>query len=162
MWRKDGSDTCAVLPGSTLAYSHQDALSKAIALLWACWLVAGPDYEDMRYFCDKVRGITTDGGVELGTLDTPDILRAFIAWVDGRPLDECALLVNHDLRLWPFALRITGWSHALGNLMKTLAAVCIRWPVIIEQLRSLLIFSRMPLGDTLLSVPCPPMLTLNV
>ena len=31
-----------ILPGSTLHYGHCDAIAKAIALVWAVWLICGP------------------------------------------------------------------------------------------------------------------------
>ena len=118
--RKDKSFERLVLPGSTLAYySLCDAISKTIALVWAVWLVVGPDIDDMRYWFDKVVGVTTDFGIEVLTVTVPNILRAFVAWASGTPLMECMALVDHTERLLRNAIRISGWGHLLGNIMKT-------------------------------------------
>ena len=118
---KDESLERIVLPGSTLAYGHSDTLSKGVALLWALFLVAGPTEADVRLACDHVRSLTTDFGVEMHILEVPDILPAFFKWIGGTPLDRCAQFVNNERRLWRRALRVAGWSHTLGGIMKSLA-----------------------------------------
>ena len=58
-------------------------MAKGVTLLFACWLVAGPFFEDMSYFLSKVTSITTDHGVEIHTLEFPNILKAFFGLVGG-------------------------------------------------------------------------------
>ena len=55
------------------------------------------------------------------------MLRAFCAWKDGRALIDCRALVNHNRRLLHNALRVMGWSHALGNLMNSLVTKDKLW-----------------------------------
>lgn len=102
------------LPGSTLTYGHFNIVCKSMALVWAIWLCVGMDIQDFRYFCDKVVAITTDGGLELHTVELADCAKAFLAWVAGRQLYTCRDLVCHDRRLFPNSLRLVGWSHTFG------------------------------------------------
>ena len=113
----DGSGRRLVLPGSTLGYGHTSTMDKAAALLWAMWLIAGPSLDDLDWFCDNVRSLTTDFGVEMHLLEVPDIKEAMIAWAGGLPLMNARLLVKADRRCFRRALRIAGWSHTMGNTM---------------------------------------------
>ena len=131
-----------VLPGSTLTYGHFDAVSKTIALLWAIWLLVGNDSADLRYFCDHVVCICTDFGVEHLTVEMADCVDAFLAWVKGRELRLCRDLVNHACRLFPNSLRLAGWSHTIGGVMKAIAESFNGWPLIEAQMRSLVGFWR--------------------
>ena len=131
-----------VLPGSTLAYGQTDSISKSMALIYAIWLVAGPSYAAMAYFVSKVRGVTSDYGIELLTVEIPNCLKAFLSWMDGAPLELCRHLVQHDKRLLWNALRIGGWSHTMGGIMQKIAEVCAAWPVVIAQLRALTAFFK--------------------
>lgn len=139
---KDGTTLRMILPGSTLAYGHTDTISKAVALVWAIWLVAGPTLEDLRFFCDHVRSLTTDFGVEMHLIELPDISAAFVAWAGGTALHQVRPLVVHDRRIFRFALRIAGWSHTLGGIMKTVAESAPEWPRVLAHLRSLCKFFR--------------------
>ena len=123
------------LPGSTLHYGHCDAINKTIAFLWALWLVCGPLQSSLDYFLDHVRSFTTDGGIELGTALCPYVLPAFMAWIDGRPLENCRVLVNHSRKLFRRCLRIIGWNHTCGGIMKSIANVCPSWPELLEKCR---------------------------
>jgi len=73
-----------ILPGSSLCYSHFDAVSKTIGLLWALWLVGGPDETTLRYLLTKIGSTCTDMGIEHMTLQCPDVLQAFLSWGGGR------------------------------------------------------------------------------
>ena len=46
----------------------------------------------------------------------------------GKDLAECAEYVNHTARLLCNALRVSGWSHQFGNIMKQTAKSCEGWP----------------------------------
>ena len=130
---KSGHIETTVLPGASLAYGQHDAVTKGICLAWAAWLVAGPSEEHMRYFFRMVCSITTDGGVELRLLELPDFLRAFCSWAKGMPLARCAGLVDAGTSLWPRALRIWGWSHTLGGVMKEAAKAHPHWPDVLHR-----------------------------
>lgn len=139
---KDGTLTRLVLPGSTLAYGHTGTIDKGVALLWAFWLVAGPTVEDLTWVFGKVTSFTTDFGVEMHLLDMPDITEAFVAWAGGRPLDQVRFLVKPDRRLFPRALRLAGWSHMMGNIMKTVAEKFPSWPSSLGKMRALCKFYK--------------------
>ena len=76
------------------------------------------------------------------TLELPDVVPAFLAWVAGRPLSECAHLINEGTRLFPRALRVAGWSHSFGSIMKKLLHMIPHWPMVHDQLSSLCQFWR--------------------
>jgi len=131
-----------VLPGASLFYGNFSAMAKGVTLLWACWTIAGPLFEDMNYFMSRVTSLTTDHGVEIHTLELPNILKAFLAWCAGTALADTRGLVIHAERLLYAAIRISGWSHAWANLMKYIAEKSPRWPKVLEQIRSLCSFYR--------------------
>ena len=118
------------------------AIAKTMALLWAIFLVCGPDVAVMAYVIGKVTGLCTDAGVELRTLETPDCLHAFMLWVGGASLLNCHPHINFERRLFWNCMRVAGWCHSWSNLMKDVVKVCPRWPVILEQLQCLVLFWR--------------------
>ena len=131
-----------ILPGSTLAYGHTDTMSKGAALVHAFWLVAGPTEADLAYACSKVRSLTTDFGVEMHLLEMPDIVAAYIEFLGGAPLHRIRSLVNQKSRLFGEALRIAGWNHTLGNIMKMAAEKFPDWPRFLTHLRALCKFFK--------------------
>ena len=130
------------LPGSTLAYGFSDSMSKSVALLHALWLVAGPTEDDLRWACSKVMSFTTDFGVEMHLLEAPDIIEAYLARINGSPLHTLAHLVQNDVRLFPNALRMAGWSHTMGNIMKFAAESFSQCPVYLKHQRELCKFFK--------------------
>ena len=134
---KDGRMERIILPGSTLAYGHCSSLDKGIALIWAIWLVAGPSEDDVRWFCSMVRSLTTDFGNEMHLLEVPDVVSALVLWIDGVPLHRLQNRVHHDRRLFTRALRLAGWSHTLGNVMKTIANKFKDWPQHLGSMRKI-------------------------
>ena len=139
---RDGSLEQMIFPGSTLAFGHTDTVSKGVALVWALWLVSGPTVDDLLWACSKVRSLTTDFGVEMHLLELPDIAAAFVTWVGGVPLADVRPLVRSDRRMFGRALRIAGWSHTLGGIMKHLAEKSPDWPKDLGHLRALCKFWR--------------------
>ena len=117
-------------------------INKAVGLLWCCYLIAGPSKEGICYFLSKVRCLTTDMGVEMYLLETPNIVFAFIAWCAGQELMSCAALVRHDERLFYNALRISGWGHMLGNLISKVFNKFHRWPDYLEKIRAMILFYK--------------------
>jgi len=128
------------LPGSSLAYGQFDAVSKGVCLLWALWLVAGPFFCDLNWMLSKIGCICTDFGIEIKTIELPFILTAFLAWLGGRELSACRPLVDTSRRLFWRALRISGWSHAFGNLMKHMYTGTTHHDRIDRHVRALCIF----------------------
>ena len=125
---KDDTMTRIVLPGSTLAYGFAGTMSKSVALVHALWLIAGPSAEDIRWVCTKVLSLTTDFGVEMHLLEAPDMIDAYLAHMNGSPFDRLRPLVKHDVRLFLRALRVAGWSHTIGGIMKRAAEAFPDWP----------------------------------
>ena len=121
MHLENGDRRMCTMPGASLSYGHYDSLSKTGSLLYALWLLFGPTKASLRKALRLVRCVTTDFGVESKTLETPDIVDAFFSKLMGRPDDEARALVNYSNRLFPVALRLRGWSHFLGSVMKTVA-----------------------------------------
>ena len=130
------------LPGGTLTYGLFDAVSKTICLLHAFWLIAGPDFATVKYFCSRVISVTTDFGTEMHTLEMRDCVRAYCMWMDGVPLDECRQFVDVTRRWLPNAIRLAGWSHAHGNIMKHTAEACTKWPGMFLSMRTMVNFLR--------------------
>jgi len=140
--RKDRTYRRTTLPGATLSYGCFSAVQKTVTLLWVIFLVAGPTFEDMSYCLDHVWGITTDFGTEIRTLELPYILVAFLAWIDGRPLLECRPLVDYSRRLFYNAMRVIGWGHSWGNLMKAVCKACPQWPRVLANMQALVGFFK--------------------
>lgn len=92
-----------------------DALSKTVALLWQIWLMVGPSFSRVRQFCDRVRSITTDMGVERLIAGQPDCLVEFYeCWLKARlPAD-----IDRGRKfLFPRAIEVGGWKHLFDNLI---------------------------------------------
>ena len=140
--KTDGSIRRTILPGGSVFYGSQCAISKIMVFLWAAWLLFGPTLADMQYFVEHVVCWTTDLGVEACSIELPDCSLAFLAWVAGKALEECRPLVNHTRRLFYRSLRIAGWSHVVGNIMKQVAKSYFGWPEVLEAIRNLTRFFR--------------------
>jgi hypothetical protein len=138
--KKDDNHRRVTLPGASLVYGNLSAVAKGVTLLWACYLVAGPFFDDMAYFNSKVTGICSDFGTEVHTLEMPDILRAFLQWNAGMPLLDVSRLIDHDHRLWYNAIRVSGWCHCWGNLMKYVAHKLSSWDDHLARMRNLVSF----------------------
>ena len=134
---RDRSIRKITMPGSTLHYGHCDAINKCLAFLWAVWLVAGPGPTTVRTFVWLVRSFTTDFGIEMGIVLCPDVLDAFFAWLQGRDLNDCRLLVHLETRLFCRCLRIVGWNHSCGALTHGVAKVAVSWPEILQKVQAL-------------------------
>ena len=140
--RKDGSWYEVTFPGSTLSYGRADAVGKGMALLWGVWLLCGPFFLDVQYFFHKCTCITTDQGIELLTVEMPDLLAALLRWIDGEPFESLHAYVRQGHRLFPVAIRLTGWSHVYGNLAKHCAFTWRKWSEKLDLIRGLVRFWR--------------------
>jgi len=131
------------LPGSTLRYGQLSAISKGVALLYSLWLVAGPYFVDIAFCVAKVKAICTDFGNETRTVHLPDIVQAFLHWMEGFDLVACRMFVRHDRRLFYRALRLAGWSHLWGNIIKKMAhSLGLVWERVESQVRACASFLR--------------------
>ena len=139
---RNGDKVRTCLPGASLAYGNFDAANKSAGLMHAIWMIAGPDYATCRYVCDKIVSITTDMGVEIGTLCMPDFVLAYCKYMSGTPFHMVSEYVNRDRRWLPNALRVSGWSHAFGNIMKAIAYQVAEWPTWLDKWRGLVTFWR--------------------
>ena len=131
-----------VLTGATLLYGHSDVIAKSIRLMHAIWLVAGPEYRILSYVLSKVISTTTDGGGEMQTITMLDCAEAYCSWMAGGDILRCRTLVNNDQRWLPNALRVAGWSHVMGNAMRTIAQSCEDWPRYLKMMRAECYFWR--------------------
>ena len=111
----DGYLVRKLLPCVSLPRWMADALSKTVALLWQIWLMVGPSFSRVRQFCDRVRSITTDMGVERLIAGQPDCLVEFYeCWLKARlPAD-----IDRGRKfLFPRAIEVGGWKHLFDNLI---------------------------------------------
>jgi hypothetical protein len=81
-------------------------------------------------------------GTEIQLLDMPDLLATFLLWRSGLPLSSLAHTVDRSTRQFPNAIRLAGWSHLFGNLMKHACNQTERWPKVLAALRVLCFFFR--------------------
>ena len=151
---KDRSTKRLTLPGTTLAYGMFDAVNKTVGLMHAMWLVAGPSAKVIRYLCEKTVSVTTDMGTEVGTLMMPDFTDAFCEFMAGRPFETCNTLIDYSRRWLPNAVRVGGWSHGWGNVMKTGSAKCSQWPQRLSQMQVLTSFLRNETWRTYIAKSC--------
>lgn len=141
LWLVDGLRRL-VLPGIHLHYGGSRLVDKAVALLWALFLVLGLDLKIWDWFRNKVTAITTDMGTEFGIAVLPDFAAAFIHRVRGMFMSDAAKAIDFNSRLFPFTLRIAGWGHKFGDLMKE-ACKCISiWPSPLQGIRVMVRFFR--------------------
>lgn len=130
-----------ILPGVALAYGEYGVVDKAIALLWALFLVCGLDAGLIRWLLLKTVSITTDQGSEFAIAGLPDIFPAFFAWLSRSHVDARFKLDMKSVLL-PNAVRVAGWGHLLGGLMKTACNYVETWPTIVKGMRILVGFFR--------------------
>eukprot|EP00928_Gymnodinium_smaydae_P029406 TRINITY_DN22159_c0_g2_i2.p1 TRINITY_DN22159_c0_g2~~TRINITY_DN22159_c0_g2_i2.p1 ORF type:complete len:633 (-),score=31.49 TRINITY_DN22159_c0_g2_i2:786-2684(-) len=81
-------------------------------------------------------------GTELALAFAPNILPCFMRWLAGEALHCMANQVCSSSRLMPAAVRIAGWGHIFGNLMKSAAHRISNWPDILFNVRQLCSFWR--------------------
>ena len=104
--------------------------------------MGGPTADDLAWICSKVTSFTTDFGVETHLLEMPDISAALVAWAGARPLHSVRHVINQDKRQFWKAMRIAGWSHTMGNIMKATAESFPQWPQFLGIMRALCKFFR--------------------
>lgn len=122
----------------SLPRDYLDASGKALALLWAIFLLVGPHYADVRRFCDSIICIVTDMGTERLIARIPNFLEDFYS-----------LLLNvqiknpiHRQYLLPFAMQSPGWQHGWDIVLKR-GMKCLPWFASwLEGMRSIVNFFR--------------------
>ena len=139
----DGTSERIVLPGSTLPYGLVDAVSKSIAVLHGLWCIAGPRHDVLAYVLSKVMSVTTDFGTEIRTVEMKDCSLAYVKAMQGCRMDSLLPFVNEAQRWLPFAIRISGWSHTMGNIAKQVAESCPLWEnFILRKLQAMVSFYK--------------------
>ena len=101
-----------LLPVMSLARDFLDSHGKAVALLWATFLLVGPTYEQMARFLDNVVSVCSDMGAERLVAVAPDHLSDFFDIFLGMPGKP------HRAALLPMALQAPGWNHGWDIIMK--------------------------------------------
>jgi len=139
--RRDGNNERIELPGANLSYGLFDSISKAICCLHAFWLITGTE-DVLLYLCSKVASVCTDFGTEMHTIEMRNVSAAYCVYMDGADLEECRRRVDTTQRWLPNAVRISGWSHTMGNIMRETAEASPRWPTLLDEMRSLVDFMR--------------------
>ena len=129
-----------VMPGVALHFGGAKLIHKVVAFLWSLSLMLGPQIEIMRWFLNKIGSVTSDMGTEFGFIDIGNILAAFIRWRAGEPLARISSTAVESTKLLPNALRVPGWGHLFGNLMKFLVKSVQGWLEILNYLRQLVKF----------------------
>ena len=72
--------------------------------------------------------MTTDFGLDILTVEMPNVLHAFLDWIAGAPFETIHTKVRLGERVLSRAIRISGWSHCYGNIAKGAAHTWILWP----------------------------------
>ena len=137
-----GIVTTLVMPGVTLAFGCTNLAAKLYAFLWSRFLLVGPELNVLQFWLARVSSLTTDMGTEIGMGLVADVLPAFLAYLNGAVVPSLHGLVRKGSRLFPRALRLPGWGHTFGNLMKFPVKSISQWPRILSMLRSLCLFFR--------------------
>jgi len=133
---KDGTSETWIMPGVTLHFEGLSCLDKVLAFLWSLYLLVGYEPDLMAWIISLIRSVTTDLGTELGFIDQPDVLNAFLVQVAGGDLRTAIASIDPQSRLFRRALRIGGWSHMWGNLMKMACFQIPKWPKVVALIRS--------------------------
>lgn len=129
-----------LFPMVSLDKEFGDAAGKCLALLWQVFLMVGPSYEVLRFFCRRVRSITTDQGVERFLADFPAALPDFFRLVDPKfkaPQEDGDV----DF-LFPRALAVPGWMHLWDLLIRRGLEMLSFWPQWLQGLKAIVQFLR--------------------
>jgi hypothetical protein len=133
----DGTIVRSTLPAVILGYCLTASIDKVLALLWALWLVVGPDAKYLQAVVDKVISFTTDLGVEHYMVHTPDIVPAFMRWIHGEPLAGLGRYVNYGTPLFKRAFVVPGWGHLCASVMKYVCKFSLAFPKYLTHMRAL-------------------------
>jgi hypothetical protein len=101
-----------------MTYGKAGGIYKALAIIHSVWLVVGSSIKDIRNFFSLVTALTTDMGTEIGLIECPDVVEAYIRRLEGATMAVALATVDPASRLFPRAVRIPGWNHIYGGIMK--------------------------------------------
>lgn len=128
-----------LMPCIALDKTMLDTSGKALTLLFQLFLMGGGAYVMTKACCERVRGITTDMGVERRVVDiddcTADLYRKL-----APSLDVEAPAVG--AKLFPRALGLPGWKHSSDLLLRRGLASLRAFPGWLRLFKSVLSFFR--------------------
>lgn len=125
-------------PLVSLGRTQMDAQGKLYGVLWQIWLMAGPKFEDMQRFCERVVAITCDMGTER-------LLAGMESQVPG--LYKLLGYTGPDLRslsklTFPRAVHMPGWRHLWDVVIRRGLGSLVFFPAWIGEMRALVSFLR--------------------
>ena len=101
-----------LLPQICLPRHYWDTQGKTLALVWALFLVGGPTSERVAALCCRVASVTTDFGTEASLADSSNMLITLGRMLGIQVPDDC------HANLLPTAIRVPGWKHVWGGLIR--------------------------------------------
>lgn len=111
-------------------------MHKCLALLWQCFLMVGP--AQLQQFCRSIRGIVTDMGVERLIVRMPvSVLSNFF-----RHLGSNVVVELDSPWLFPHALGVPGWKHALDLITRRCLWLLPFMPKFIKCVKAIIGFLR--------------------
>lgn len=137
-WLHGGRLTRRMLPLVALDKAFMDATGKCIAMLWQLYLEIGPGVERFRAFCNRVRSVTTDQGVERMIADYPCILKDFFFLVEPR----CKVPESESEWLFPRAVPMPGWNHLWDLVIRRGLTSMKAFPPWLDGLKAIVSFLR--------------------
>ncbi|CAK0833336.1 unnamed protein product, partial [Prorocentrum cordatum] len=127
-----------LLPLINIGMSMFSALGKCFALLWQVFLIAGPRFEDVRTFLNRVRSLTVDFGTERLLADYEDVLPWFLRSLSG-VVPSRFLQVSH---LLPRCLLAPGWRHTVDRIIRRTCGGLPFFPLFLRRVKAISNFVR--------------------
>ena len=125
-----------LLPCMSLTRGRTSAVHKCLALLWQCFLMVGP--VQLQSFCRSIRAIITDMGVERLIARMPiSLLSSFF-----RHLGSNVFITLDSPWLFPYALGVPGWKHALDLITRRGLWLLPFFPKFIKYVKAIISFLR--------------------
>ena len=127
-----------LLPVLRVGAMVQTLRGKCFALLWKIFLVVGPYYQRLRFYCLRVKAIVSDMGTEKGLSWLPDLLPEF-CHINRIPL-PCNW--QRTISLFPRALQSPDWSHMMDTVLKK-GLSSLKWfPKFLDRIKAVVKFFR--------------------
>ena len=102
-----------LIPCVCLEAGQLDGASEMKALLWAWFLMTGPNRHYLQRLLSLVTGIVTDHGVESAVVDMPGCIGALLASIGGKHEDG-----EDGTHLFPRGLLCQGWKHVFDGALR--------------------------------------------
>jgi hypothetical protein len=99
-----------------ICQTGMDTFGKTLTIVWQIFLVCGPLLPLVRWFCSRVRSITTDMGVERNIANHVDLLTEMYFGLD--PKCAQASVTNSQMWQFPRALKMPGWKHCWDLMVR--------------------------------------------